>query len=1782
MKFFNLIAQSFSTLSNIKYNSLRFVFIVIFLSFFSSNLLAENCNNPLAITVPGTATGHLKKYGNYNDYYGVSAPSDGTIHIYTTGYSGDMDAYMYTSCSSSTFDEDTSGDANIDITFNATSGTNYILKLYAYSGNSNYTLHIDFISSVTTWVKNPTNTSAFTAPQPYGDNVDITETLTSQTNSTSINITAAGSTESGYDYLYITDFAGTTRTYDASFSETYTAVGPTVTIRFISDENTQPTDGKVTVSIADNIVSAQANPDYYSTSVNTAITKTATNGLFSNDTGTGITITGVNVAGLNGTLTYTASNGAFTFTPTNGFVGTTTFNYTITDSGGNTSSTTVTISVTATPLNATDNSYTTQPGGLITANVITDDTGSGSDSGDSITVTSRTDPTQGTVTIAADGSLSYRANSNATGTDTFQYTITDTYGQTATATISITIDTVLTSGRTLPFVLINPDYSRNLIGNYKIAGNTVLCLTSKRDGYGGSCTDNENRTSNGYVSKYLDIDSNNGTWNSTSSYIDLNATAYKPDVGIVWAGLFWGGRISSADTYKIRYAIGNGSNSYQTIEVGKGGNVGAIDVTAIGAQNVKLKIDGGAYTDVIASRFHDYQQTYAAFADVTSVFQGNRLSKAKHVFTVANLTTMEGREGAPGTFGGWSLVVIYAEDPIYGSPRNISIYNGFTNIGESDAPIEIAGFKLPKSQTVSANLSVFSGEGEYIYGKRPNHNKKDWMKISNRSNGTYQYMPGKSSGTALGNRDNMFDAQMDGILRDNIPGKFNDLSRNNVGVEVDNYDVSSIMTTYRNNDNNISSVYIKMYSNDDYITTSMMAFSAELYVPKLCYDYTLDIDGYVLTSTNNDIKTPFGDYGKPLTTALYLKSLEGDIPLSNVNVNYAIQNVSQVAYKSCPTSITWISETGQYDYSPACPYVHDGNSSGFGMYIGTGKTTSLGGNISPFEDRYIKFDSTLHRADIDTSFTFTVDYTVDYGSGAVPLTQHFNSKDLCEPTTTGFLPDIGAFNITDDNSPSNRWNLYSQVSKRPFALKLYAYKFENIADPTHPYVYPPDSDLNLTVEVEMIRADNFNRDANTACNDEHSKLTSAPSKFLHFGGSKVVDFFYAANELNFAYRSAAFRIWYLTNSHGDLLDNHNCSKTTQSQCVDLYSSKYTTDTECSTECRTKNSTGNCYNCLRTHYGHKVCSRDNFAIRPESFITQLYDSAENPSTTVPSTFIAQSASTNINQIPEFSLVSGYKYRFDVNATNHVNDVATPRYIQHFEPGDATHYVRMKWWPNTHDISLCNDVDDKNITLNIFNGSNVNFTTHTSYVDDVNQIGKYRFQIYDQNWTSADWNSHQMLHHTTGDYHSYYYPGNDCIKNSSSVSTAGTGGQQGCVISSVHSNADTGEHYKYLYAQYYPYSFDVSGLSYGARPGMETNSTFLYINTPNLSLYPDGVDENMSYNIQGTFAAEGKDHTPLSNFVEHCYADDVDMSLSTNYTHSVPSNIPALTYDLIDYNTTINDVIRARENGTLTVPGTTRTSLVITQNKTDFRKDMAGSITMDLGYNYARALNTPLNPRQLDMKDFNLTYATPPAGIFVDLQTNHKIVGNLSLDQNVTFVYARAKSALSLYDDIRSANTNTPISVLLYCDLGYTTCQNRGIQAYLAQTNDDSWWKSIDHDQSQGDGNIELVSTPVTALNLTSVNITSNGTNNSVNVNNGGVVPLTVPVNLVVDNLATVGPVKFTDRWLIYNPESNLTVPLPPSPFYRVRFIGSTGWAGYGDTGHVVGGTINEKKNKRLEW
>jgi uncharacterized repeat protein (TIGR01451 family)/uncharacterized protein (TIGR03382 family) len=134
------------------------------------------------------------------------------------------------------------------------------------------------------------------------------------------------------------------------------------------------------------------------------------------------------------------------FTPAANFNGTVAFTYTVSDGNGGTD--TATVTVTVTPLNdppmGVADTYSVPAGsGPRTLDVLANDK-STPDTGEVLTVTAVTQPTQGgTVSVAPNGTgVVFTPTSGFTGKVTFTYTLSDDNGGTATVTVTVNVGRV--------------------------------------------------------------------------------------------------------------------------------------------------------------------------------------------------------------------------------------------------------------------------------------------------------------------------------------------------------------------------------------------------------------------------------------------------------------------------------------------------------------------------------------------------------------------------------------------------------------------------------------------------------------------------------------------------------------------------------------------------------------------------------------------------------------------------------------------------------------------------------------------------------------------------------------------------------------------------------------------------------------------------------------------------------------------------------------------------------------------------------------------------------------------------------------------------------------------------------------------------------------------------------------------------------------------------------------------------------------------------------------------
>jgi hypothetical protein len=144
--------------------------------------------------------------------------------------------------------------------------------------------------------------------------------------------------------------------------------------------------------------------------------------------------------GSNGTVADNG-NGTLSYTPNSGYSGNDSFTYTVSDGNGGTD--TATVDVTVNPVNdapvASNDSATTNEDTAVIVSPLTNDTDA---DGDTLTVSTFTQGTNGSVTDSGNGTLTYTPSDDYNGSDSFNYTVSDGNGETDTAAVSITINPI--------------------------------------------------------------------------------------------------------------------------------------------------------------------------------------------------------------------------------------------------------------------------------------------------------------------------------------------------------------------------------------------------------------------------------------------------------------------------------------------------------------------------------------------------------------------------------------------------------------------------------------------------------------------------------------------------------------------------------------------------------------------------------------------------------------------------------------------------------------------------------------------------------------------------------------------------------------------------------------------------------------------------------------------------------------------------------------------------------------------------------------------------------------------------------------------------------------------------------------------------------------------------------------------------------------------------------------------------------------------------------------------
>ncbi len=181
------------------------------------------------------------------------------------------------------------------------------------------------------------------------------------------------------------------------------------------------------------------------------------------------------------------ANETITFTPAEGFHGTVTFDYSMTDGNGGSDVGTVTITVN--PVNdapvANNDAATTDEDSSVTVNVLDNDT---DPENDTLEVTAVTQGANGTVMLDP---VTYTPAANFHGSDSFTYTVSDGNGGTDTATVNVTINEANdapVANDDAATVSEDSQVTVNVLGNDSDADNDTLNVTAVTQGTNGSVT----------------------------------------------------------------------------------------------------------------------------------------------------------------------------------------------------------------------------------------------------------------------------------------------------------------------------------------------------------------------------------------------------------------------------------------------------------------------------------------------------------------------------------------------------------------------------------------------------------------------------------------------------------------------------------------------------------------------------------------------------------------------------------------------------------------------------------------------------------------------------------------------------------------------------------------------------------------------------------------------------------------------------------------------------------------------------------------------------------------------------------------------------------------------------------------------------------------------------------------------------------------------------------------------------------------------------------------------
>jgi len=953
-------------------------------------------------------------------------------------------------------------------------------------------------------------------------------------------------------------------------------------------------------------------------------------------------------------------------------------------------------------------------------------------------------------------------------------------------------------------------YNQNIYGDIKLVGNTVLEIDANKNETDSTAFFSDDETAYGqYVTAGAVINNWFGYWYDVSAYEANNFTYMKyvdvnnngdPDVynsssstltlpagsTIVFARLYWSGLFHNFNDGTSLDADATASKSVKFkidgLDVGNGINQ-FIDVT-VNQTNTYAETEG--WTELSSASNDLLYSRYSAYKDVTTNLQNLSFDGSSINLTTANVMSNEGWMRNYGNYGAWSLAVVYQNSDE--SFKNVSLHTGYKlvyNTTDGAVEIPISGFLTPSSAKVTSTLSVFTTEGEKttLFGT-------DYLKVANKND--VSRLSVSNSNSYPNSSTNIFDSTIT-----NAETTTPNIS-NTMGIDIDTFSVGvdGDLSHPQIIENLQTDTVIELSSGGDAYTVNTVALSTELYVPLFCYDYAYKQQDRYFTEDNNGTQTPnlTGDVvtNEPVEITLYLRNMvESDVSISNMLVEVTDINVSQGVYERESVRLAL---TG--DLTPA--NILDSALSVSDSFVKNVDVGTLGAN--DFFYLYYKINPLVSTLDMPITVSMNYDLIVDgmilnnftttLGSGQTKI-------EMCTGSNFEYTPTTGVFNVVHNdyyNGSTQFYNLPTQVTSRAGNFQVIAL---NQTDPNLP------EGRDTIVAVELIDAAAFH-DSDASCNEMESAISE---KVWVIFDNNATSTMFDGNALNAAlglnnsitsasqfYANArentAFRLSYNVTGDGNanlvqtqLLPDGTYNVLNFAQVVQtigacskpvvypLNANQTGIATQSAQAC---GNSGNsisaaqlkfCMECIYGFNTRVVCSRDNFSLRPEAFLIKLSDSNQTTAAVSSSRLdedglgVISGVSSPTTRI--LNVAAGYSYNVEVNATNYLNNDSSSGYTKSYGSSTQDLFQYVFDERNSRDVSGCNDVTDKNLSVRFLNGvvdSNAS----------VDQVGEYRLSVTDATWTTVDGNPIYMTRHTSPWFlTSGGAPVEDCLPNVSAT-------------------------------------------------------------------------------------------------------------------------------------------------------------------------------------------------------------------------------------------------------------------------------------------------------------------------------------------------------------------------------------------------------------------------------